>query len=342
MWNIDGDDLFMNFRLILSDTIREEWDTLVDASTVDEQDRSPEDFQDPDRVHQTPHPGRYSNQVSQDPSIPSDWEVLRTFGHRVVTLARYTMMIPCDDPSITFGESQVKQSIYDAMLVAWRIQFVRSGQSLTSCPLPKLLQFMANEKRFSKSHSKRGGRDEHHDDDDDGGHGDASANHKRKRDEDSDKDSDEDIEDEDSPDEDGNSQTKKGTKQVEHKLVQPDDPCFIHGGHTWRQCHENPRGDDYRPNRGRGDHMHHSRPTGQYHYYQQPHGGEQQGGWQQRYGWQQQPRAQEQYHVQMHDSVARGMDRPRGHVMPAARGRMPFAQGASPRNGAGEPAGERC
>jgi hypothetical protein len=32
----------------------------------------------------------------------------------------------------------------------------------------------------------------------------------------------------------------------------PDDDCPIHGGHLWRKCNQNPRGDNYEPARGGG------------------------------------------------------------------------------------------
>jgi hypothetical protein len=238
-----GPEMFDNFEEVLQDTALEKWETRIgNIAPVDRtMGRFDQAIGEYLLEYVDPLAKDYMIKYLKDFRRPMHTKP-RDHATRIETLIRYTNRLPGTEPNITL--QQTKNMIFESFPVAWRQSWIRAGKSLVTNTLAELVQFMANEQSFADDKDKikkkdgsgnktkesyrngnhqggrsgRGGGRKRRDRE--GGRGGRGGNHR------------------------DNKYSKNGPS--------PDDDCPIHGGHLWRKCNQNPRGDNYNPARGGG------------------------------------------------------------------------------------------
>jgi hypothetical protein len=229
--------MFDNFEEVLQDTALEKWETRM--QNVAPADQTMEHFNQAIEEclleHVAPlakncmikHVKEFGRPIYAKP---------QDHATRMETLVCCTNRLPGTEPNVT--PQQTKNMIFGSFPVKWKQNWICAGKSLVTNTLAEQVQFMANEQSFADNKDKgkkkdgkgdktkesyrnggrgKGGRKRQ---DRKGGRGGCGGNH---------------------PD---NKHSKKGPD--------PEDECPVHGGHLWRKCNQNPRGDDYDPARGGG------------------------------------------------------------------------------------------
>jgi hypothetical protein len=233
-----GDELFKYFRRILRSTIKDDWDTVVTDNGFDGVNGKTEiDFANCLREWKLTFVTEDSRQelvdYLQTVHKPRAMQV-EVFVQRIKTMARYVTELPfagAQPPML--NNTQIKNIVYKAMPAAWQQHFIRSNKGVSAVTLLELQNFMSNERTFSDSASIN------------------SSNLGRGRG--------------NSPYRGNASTYGRGRNNYEGRGKRParesnrdrnvrprwgdDSICRKHGGHTWGQCYDNPRGQSFRPPR---------------------------------------------------------------------------------------------
>lgn len=209
-------ELFDNFEEILVDTAEDDWEDIVGG--IPEADRDDTKFDECMEKFYLKYCSNGAREtmfeyLSTQCRKPVGEEP-RTHVSRMKTLYRYSNKLPGTEPPKT--EQQIKMPIFKTFPETWRQTFVRSGKDVTdpNVTLQTIIDFMTTEKAFADK-SSDGNKKRKND-------GDNKGNEKKK---------------------------KKNEKQTNNG---PESECRKHGNHKWKDCWDNPRGNNYRPNRGSG------------------------------------------------------------------------------------------
>ena len=233
-----GPEMFENFEEILSDTALEKWETRTQEIAIE--DYTMELFEQTIQEYLL----EFVDPLAKDYMI----KYLKSF-HRPVhtkprehatrmeTLIRYTNRLPGTEPNIT--AQQTKNIICESFPLTWRQSWIRSGKSLVNNTLAELVQFMANEQTFADEKDKTNKKKD--------GNGNNNKDfHRNNRDRNN-----------QGRGRNGNNRGRgrgRGNYDRSNKFPRngpsPDEDCPIHGGHPWRKCNQNSRGDNYNPARG--------------------------------------------------------------------------------------------
>jgi hypothetical protein len=216
-WTGDGPDLFANFEEVLVDTALTNWEDIIDP--IDDPDKTDVRF---DAAMQEMY-RKYVGAEARDTQLEY-FKTLRkpmksdplTHSSRMLTLARYGNRLPGTDPGLS--ELQIKKSIFHSFPQSWQQQFVRTGQHVATTQLSDIIEFMSNEKSFADAKTSTPNDGKKHSD------ADGTRDRKRKK--------------------NGGHAGRNGGRGKRQNFSPPsaDETCRIHGGHTWGNCYNNPRG----------------------------------------------------------------------------------------------------
>jgi hypothetical protein len=217
MWAGDGADLFANFEEVLVDTALTNWEDIIDP--IADPDKTDVRF---DAAVQEMY-RKYVGAEARDTQLEY-FKTLRkpmktdplTHSSRMLTLARYGNRLPGTDPGLS--ELQIKKCIFHSFPQSWQQQFVRTGQHVATTQLSDIIEFMSNEKSFADAKTSTSTEGKKNSD------ADGTRDRKRKK-------------------TNGHAGRNGGRgKRVNFTPPSADETCRIHGGHTWGNCYNNPRG----------------------------------------------------------------------------------------------------
>jgi hypothetical protein len=215
LWAGDGPDLFTNFEEVLVDTALTNWEDIT--SNIGEAEKTAIRFnaaiQEMCRKYVGAEARDTQSEYFKTLRKPMKADPL-THSSRMLTLARYGNKLPGTDPELT--EAQVKKCIFHSFPQSWQQQFIRTGQSVANTQLSDMIEFMSNEKSFADAKTTK---------DDGKKNPNADGTHDRKR------------------KKHGHNGRNGGRgKRAAFNPPSSDEICRIHGGHTWGNCYNNPRG----------------------------------------------------------------------------------------------------
>jgi hypothetical protein len=231
-----GPEMFDDFEEILQDTALEKWETRTQNVAQADQTmaRFTQAFQECLLEHVDPFAKDHMIKHLKDFRRPMHVEP-RDHATRIETLIRHANRLPGAEPDLT--PQQAKNLIFESFPMKWRQNWIRAGKSLVTNTLAELVQFMANEQSFADKKDKikkkegNGNKTINRDRSNQGGRG--RGNGERR---------------------DGGRGGRGGNRdgKCSRNGPSPDDDCPVHGGHLWRECNQNPRGDNCNPARGGG------------------------------------------------------------------------------------------
>jgi hypothetical protein len=232
-----GDELFKYFRRILRGTVKDDWDTIVTDNGFDVVNGKTEaDFNQCLSEWKLTFVTEDSRQelvdYLQTVSKPRALQV-EVFVQRLKTMARYVADLPfAGVQPPTLNNTQIKNIVYKAMPLAWQQHFIRSNRGISAVTLLELQNFMSNERTFADSTpANRGGERVRG-----GGYNRGNASTYGRR----------------GHGYEGRSK-RPGRENNNKRNVRQrwgnDSICRKHGGHSWGQCYDNPRGQNFRPPR---------------------------------------------------------------------------------------------
>jgi hypothetical protein len=240
---ITGPEMFDNFEEILTDTALEKWETRTqNIALVDRtMERYTQVIEEYILEYVDPLSKDYMIKYLKDFHRPVHTKP-RDHATRMETLIRYTNRLPGTEPDIT--PQQTKNMIFESFPVTWRQSWIRAGKSLVTNTLAELVQFMANEQSFADEKDKSKKRDSSGNKKTDFHRGGRNRNFQpgrgrggnRRRDREAGR--------------GGGRNDNERESKYPRNGPNPDEECLIHGGHLWRKCNQNPRGDNYNPARG--------------------------------------------------------------------------------------------
>jgi hypothetical protein len=236
-----GDELFKYFRRTLQLTIKDDWDTVVFDNGFDGIiNKTENDFLHCIRLWKLTFVTEDSRQELVDylqiVQKPRAMQV-ESFVQRLKTISRYVNDLPFAgaQPPV-LNNTQIKNIVFKAMPATWQQHFIRSNRGISTVTLLELQNFMSNERTFSDSSpasASNAGR----------GRGNSFRGN---------------------PSAYGRGRgydarvKRPGRDFNRDRNVRPrngdDSICRQHGGHTWAQCYNNPRGQSFRaPRNPRGN-----------------------------------------------------------------------------------------
>jgi hypothetical protein len=212
-------ELFDNFEEVLVDAAEDDWEEIVDG--IAEADRTTARFDECMQQYYLKYCQRDSRDVMFEYLVNQCRKPIgeepRTHVARMTTLYRYSNKLPGSDPPKT--TEQMKMPIFKTFPETWRQTFIRSGKNVADgrTSIQDIVDFMTTEKAFADKSSTDKGKN------------------KRKSEGDNEK---------------PNVQKKKNKGKP---TSGPEAPCKLpgHRNHKWKDCFDNPKGNNYRP-RGSG------------------------------------------------------------------------------------------